>query len=537
MSQYGIKIKNYEAASIYEHYYGFRSYMDSTDAMLTNSLFKDYLVNNGLKIHKGESTRDIICLAFSYKTKGLKDFIKAGKEPQENQDKCIEIKRDRLRELAYEKGISIKYRDEEIHYRMLYRTPGKAKKGTCMFIRDELYDKAHEFLTMGIQMPEHNAPIVQMGAYSSLITSSIVGKIQIKPEEILVLKDINSYMQGKVITIETNERKECIANYRDNFQLSNTIFDGQALVESEIFPDWADGFILLRNHMTKCAAFNTKISLFMKERFGSDYDIATVKDMWGRDVKVSDIKLICTESTMKWLSFGVSFDYWASWVRKNDCMWGIVKTTHESKLGDVQRMSYQMVNALDMNSMPEVVSKSVVYIENLKKNNAVFLDYLRKNVNFANDYDVLIALVEHNPDFIYSSYFRDRKHKIIENYVLNFKSGRVVQNADNLTLVGSPYAMLLQSVGEDVENDPTFETENGAIQCWTERFRNNEYLAAFRSPFNSRNNLSHLHNIYHPYFDRYFSLGRLCIAVNTQHTDFEDRNNGLTYRASVQKCA
>ena len=86
--------------------------------------------------------------------------------------------------------------------------------------------------------------------------------------------------------------------------------------------------------------------------------------------------------------------------------------------------------------------------------------------------------------------------------------------------------MLLHAVGEDVEDDPTFETEDGAMQCWTERFRDREYLAEFRSPFNSRNNLGYLHNVYHPYFDRYFRLGRLCIAVNMQHTCFQDRNNG-----------
>ena len=97
--------------------------------------------------------------------------------------------------------------------------------------------------------------------------------------------------------------------------------------------------------------------------------------------------------------------------------------------------------------------------------------------------------------------------------------------------------MLLHSVGDDIEDDPTFDIEDGAMQCWTERFRDREYLAGFRSPFNSRNNLGYLHNVYHPYFDRYFRLGKLCIAVNMQHTCFQDRNNGLTYWVSVQKCA
>lgn len=539
MSEYGIKIKNYEAASLYECYWGFRQYPDTENAMLSNSLFKDFLVESGMEIKKDGSSRDIICLAFSYKTKGYKELTalipKIFPEDkveemlanvEKNKDKCIEIKKERLREIMYEDGVTIRYKDTEIHYKMLYRTPGKAKKGTCMFIRDSLYDKAHEFLTMGIKLPDTNAPIIQLGAYQSLITSGMVGTIEIDPDQILVLNDIDSTMIAPAITVELDKNKHCIAKKRNSYELKNCIFDGQALIDSSIFPEWADGYVLLRNHMTKCAAFNTNIELFMREHFGSQYETATIKDMFGREVKVSNIKLICTESIIKWTKFNITFDYWASWVRKNHNKWGIVKTTHASKLGDVQRMSYQMINALDLETMPEVTARSVNYIDKLKKDNKVFLDYLRKNVNFANDYDVLVALTEHNPDFVNSSYFRDRKRKIIESYVSTFKSGEVVQNADNLTIVGSPYAMLLHAIGENVENDETFNVENNAIQCWCEKFRDKEYLAAFRSPFNSRNNLDFLHNKYHPYFDRYFKFGRLCIAVNMIHTCMQERSNG-----------
>lgn len=566
MSEFGIKIKNYEAASIYEYQHGFRGRLDSTDAMLTNSLFYDFLVENGLNIYKEESTRDVICLAFSYKTKGYADMINTltglkGDDEQYNRyieslisnvnaniDDCIEIKKDRLRELAYTDGVNITYRSynektgvytdtETIHYKMLYRTPGKAKKGTCMFIRDELYDKAHEFLTMGINLPDKKAPIIQMGAYSSLITSTIIGKVQIKPEQILVVEDIKSFFKTKVVTIKTDDQKQCYTEYYDGYELYNTVFDGQALIDYSIFPEWADGYILLRHHMTKCAAFNTNIELFMREHFGDEYDTAVIKDMWGRDVKVSDIKFITTDNALKWLNFNISFEYWADWVCKNDSMWGIVKTTHESKLGDVQRMSYQMINSLNLETMPEVVNTSVSYINKLKQDDQEFIEYLKKNTNFSNDYDVLIALAEHNPDFIYSDYYRQRKKKIIESYVLNFKSGRCIQNADNLTIVGSPYALLLHSVGMSIDNDPTFRYEEGTIQCWTERFEDGEYLAAFRSPFNSRNNMGYLHNTYHPYFDKYFKLGKLCIAINLIGTDFQDRENGLTKWVSVQECA
>ena len=104
--------------------------------------------------------------------------------------------------------------------------------------------------------------------------------------------------------------------------------------------------------------------------------------------------------------------------------------------------------------------------------------------------------------------------------------GRIINNGDNLTIVGSPFAMLLYTVGEDPESDPTFNTEDGCIQCYTERFEDGEYLAEFRNPFNSCNNLGYLYNHYDYRLDKYFNIGKNCIAVNMVHTDFQDKNNG-----------
>lgn len=565
MSEYGLKIKNFEAGSLYGYNLGVRDRLDSTDAMLTNSLFSDFLKENGLNIWKGESTRDVICIEFNYGTRSYEDEIKnfnkiikdirkdevlseenkkvriekiefLKERAIQNKDKYQKKSHQEIRTIFYTQGVDINYqthnkkgevvKEEKIHYKMLYRTPGKAKKGSCMFINETLYDITKDFLHMGIQLPIENSPMVEMGAYSSLITSSIVGRVQIFPEQILVLQDVDSFFQTNVISVETDENKHCKAVPINNYQVKNTLFDGQALIDTSIFPSWGEGYILLRHHLCKMAAFHTNIQIFMKEHFGEQYETATVKDMFGRDVRVKDIKLITTDNAMKWLKFDVSYEYWSDWVKANNCMFGIVKTAHQSKLGEVQRMSYQMINSLDMNIMPQVVQCSMDYIEQLKTDDDVFLDYLKDNINFSNDYEVLVALVEQNRDFLRSEYFRHRKEWIIKSYVMNFKNGKIIQNADNLVIIGSPYAMLLHSVGINVNNDPTFNVEQGTIQCWTERFEDDEYLAEFRSPFNSKNNMGYLHNVYHEYFDKYFKFGKQIIAVNMIKTDFQDRNNG-----------
>lgn len=556
MGKYGFKIRNYEAGSIFGVMKGFRNRYDWNNAMLTNSLFLDFLEKQSDFTSKNDYTKDVIGVEFNYGTHSAKEEEKrlnslirkterstklTDKEKEQKIDGLEKLKADikskekkyikksaeDIRILFYTKGIDITYGDNEIiHYKMLYRSPGKAKKGTCMFIKDSLYRKARNFLYMGLSLPKENAPIVEIGAYSSLITSTIVGRIQINPQDILILNDVKSEFKTNVVSIEINDKRECLAVQKNDYTVTNEIFDGQALIDLSIFPEEADGYVLLRQHFTKCAAFATDIQLFFKDYFKEDYQTATVKDMFGIEHKVTDIKLITTNNAMKWLKFNVSYETWGKKVNQNGGLWGIVKTAHESKLGSVQRMSYQMVNSLDINIMDSVLELSKDYITKLKTDINVFINYLRQNSNFSNDFDALIGLYEQNHEFEFSSYFRDRRKNIIQTYVLNLKSGKVIQNGDNLTIVGSPYAMLLHSVGEDTDTDPTFETEKGCIQCFTDRFEDGEYLAEFRNPFNSRNNLGYLHNHKHEYFKKYFNFGKLIIAVNMLHTDFQDRNNG-----------
>lgn len=576
MSEFGIKIKNIEASTLYEYNNGVRDHYEYKDAMFTNSLFSDYLKDNGLKVWKEESTRDIICLEFNFGSRSYEEeivhlkkvAIKARteyklaksfkyqtqiqkkknkrqklsqlfREAQLNKDKYLKHTKEDIRTIFYNEGVNVEYitrkkngdiiKRETIHYKMLYRSTGKAKKGSCMFICDRLYKKAIKFLYMGIKLPKKNSPIVEVSAYAPLISSAIVGKVKINPKNILILKDVDRYFDTKVVAVKTDENRQCYAEHINNYKLKNTLFDGQALIDSSIFPEWGNGYILLRHHFCKMAAFSTNIQQFFKDYFGDDYYSATVKDMFGNEHYVKDIELVTTDNAMKWLKFDISYEYWCERVYENNCMFGIVKTAHESKLGDVQRMSYQMVNCLDESIMENVVKESVEYVETLKQNDDEFLKYLEKNKNFSNDYEVLIALCEQNRDFLRSSYFRRRKEFIIKNYVLNMKSGKLIQNAENLVIVGSPYAMLLYAAtGEEdsVDNDNTFFVEPGTIQCYTERFNSGEHLAFFRSPFNSQNNLTYLHNTYHKNLKKYFNLGKQCIAVNLNGTDFQDRNNG-----------
>ena len=556
-TQYGVRIKNFSAGQLYEYNLGVREYLPYTQAMFTNSLLLDFLLDNGLKVSKSGFTRDVICIDFDMGAKGYEETKKnienKIKTINNDEEKALSLEillekikkkkdiykkttKENIRIEYYQNGVDIEYitRDkkgdiknkETIHYKMLYRSAGKAKQGSVMFISKRLYKIAHDFIYMGIKLPKYNSPIVEASAYVSLIASTIIGRIQIEPENILVLKDIDSFFRREVVSIGIDKDKHCFAKRIQDYELKNTLFDGQALIDDSVFPKWAEGYVLLRHHMTKCAAFHTNIQQFFKDWFGDKYDSAKVVDMWGNEHYAKDIKMITTDNAMKWIKFNISYDYWCQKVHENNCQFGIVKTAHKSKYGNVQRMSYQMINTLDVDIMDGVLARSKLYVEQLKSDNVIFLDYLRDNANFSNDYEVLVALCEQDSEFVRSEYFRSRKKKIIDGYVKNLKFGKVLQEGDNLVMVGSPYAMLLHSVGEDVEKDNTFNQEQDCIQCYTKRFGANEYLAGFRSPHNSKSNILALHNVGSEVLDKYFHIGEQCVAVNCQHTDISDRANG-----------
>lgn len=552
------RIKKFSSGILQEYILGCRTKLDFINAVFTDNLLARFLEKDLTVTDKG-FTRDIVSISFDMGAQSYeeaKQRIEKIIKNEENEEKSkslhyildnIEFNKakfekatkNELRYKWYNEGFDITYNDykkngeiknqQTIHYVKLYRSTGQAKAGDCIFINEKLWDKANDFITMGIELPEHNAPIVEKCAYESLIASSIVDTIIINPHNVLVLKDYESFFKTNVVSIETNKLKQCTAKHLNDYELFNSVYDGQALLDVSIFPDWGRGYILLRNHMTKCAAFKCRIQQFFKDYFADKYDNAVIYDMWGNEHYVRDIRMITTESAMKWIKFDISYDYWCDKVNANHNQWGIVKTAHKSKLGNSQKMSYQMINCLDIDKMDEVTKRSRDYIYALKTDDNVFRNYLERNKNFANDFEVLLALVDHNLDFWKCDYFYQRRKSIIESYVKKFRCGKVIQEADNLVLVGNPYSMLLWSVGKDPNEEEIFEVESNCIQCYTPRFKDGEYLAGFRSPHNGRNNIVALHNIYNEVFDKYFDLSEQCIAVNCLHTPIQDRLNGADF--------
>lgn len=596
MSIFGTRIKNISAAQIDECNNGVRDYFTSTDALFHNSLFSQYILKNGMRIH-GDSTRDIVSISFDYGTRGfqeeyervIKNLKKAVDDDEitrlsELRDKILSRKdlyhkksREQLRKQFYTEGVNITWKNrngtnaETIHYAMLYRTPAKAKMGSCMFINANLYDKAINWLTMGLhaRLPYRNAKIVELSAYAPLTTSTIIQTIRIDIDDVLILQDQDSFFEtvADVVTAEEYapnpmrpeiKSKRCKVT-RQTTNVKNTLWDGMALVESALYDDRSihgkvnnhlspsklNGMMLLRNHFFKACAFRSNLQLFFQDycqEHNLDYMTFQVTDMFGKQHYVKDIKMITTDNAIKWKKFisdmtsqatpEAAYEYWRQRIIDDGCLWGVVKTDHPSHIYPYQQMSYQMVNTLPMESraeMDDVLGNSIEYVSQLRNDNDFFVSHLQQEQNEINGYEMLIGLYKHNPDIAMTDWFRREKTKIIASYVKRVKSGKVRVQGDNLTACGNPYALLLYSVGADWQGDPTMHQEDGVIQCYTTRFADDEYLAAFRSPCNSSNNNVYLHNVYSLEMQRYFPFSKNIIALNCIGTDIQPRLNGADF--------
>jgi hypothetical protein len=436
---------------------------------------------------------------------------------------------------------------------------------------------------LGNKMPKENAKIVEMSAYAPLTTSTIMDTIGIPVENILILKDKDSLFKtiANIVSAEdyditrraidekkteknrlnaiknnkidcdgnpkykkswkriTVKEKKCVVNKKET-ELKNTIWDGMGLVETSIMPDWTNGMLLLRNHFFKMCGFRSNIQQFFKdwcEKNGYDYNTYIIYDMFGLPHLLKNIKVITTNNAIKWLKFKElmgntdleAYQYWVNRINTDGSIFGIVKTDHESKLGDVQQMSYQMINTLPCtkDDISDIAKTSVDYVELIKSDNNEFEKFLRKNANEINHYEMLADLYKHNNEFANSKWFRYEKRQIIRGYVDRLRKGKITINADNLTICGNPYALLLYSVGDNYEDDPTLKYEKGTVQCYTTRFNHDEYLCAIRNPHNSPNNICYLHNIYSEEILKYFPFSNNIIAVNCIKTDIQDRANGM----------
>ena len=345
-----------------------------------------------------------------------------------------------------------------------------------------------------------------------------------------------------VKTIDDIQHKVIVDRTSNDVPISNTLWDGMGLIDESMFPPDMEGFIYCRSHFFKSCLFRGGIQQYFRDYYGANYDKSYAVDMFGRRIRVTDIKVIVTDNSLKWLKFKelmgkngtqeYAFRYWQNIMVKDGEIFDIVKTAHSSKYGDLQRSSFQMNNTLlttDKEQLRRIARTSIDFCNKLKTDDEAYIDFLkvsgaeRHSIN-----NVLAALYRRNGDIVKWDYFKSKRTaKISELKRTRLMQGKLFQTGDNLTICGNVIALLKKVTGEDFMDEGCFSLQENAIQCYAERFADGERLAGFRSPHNSPNNIVSLQNVYPQTLRRYFpKLGSNVIVINGIQTDIQSRANG-----------
>lgn len=514
------------------------------EAVLNESLFTEYMRKHGMTVKKKknskcETTDDFILMKFDYDVPAEENRDKVGASQlrymyydYENSDSTDEDNINKKVEIHWpiydkESGQVI-YEKKPIIYRRLMRSPGKAKEGDCIFVRKELYDIAIKYITMSLcdHMPDKNAKIVELSAYDTLVTATAIGYINIPLDKILILQDEEVKAKVPAVSVEVENGRCAVKRSSDRREVSNILWDGMGLIDESIFPDNMNGFIYCRSHFFKACLFRGNIQQFFKDYYKDDYNTAYITDMFGNKRKVSDIAVITTNNAIKWIKFTdlmggtlqKAYSYYERIMEKYENQFAIVKTGHKSKWGNIQRSSYQINNSLpclEEDKLEVIAKTSIDFCNRLKENHSDFIDYLKLDSQDYSINKVLVVLDEYNKNFKDTEYFRKKKTSIISGLKRKMMEGKLLQTGDNLTICGNPVALLYKSVGINYRHEQCFEAKDDVIQCYTERFGEGEYLAGFRSPHNSPNNIVYLENVYPEKLMRYFpKLGENVIVIN-----------------------
>lgn len=588
-------------------------------AVLNDSLFLRYM-KSSITRNSGDTCNDFIVVKFNYDA----DYKINGVEGR--------VSNDDLRIKYYKEGVTYFFEKKNrkgevvdvkpIKFKMLMRSPGKAKNGECIFIRETLHHKAINFLTMGLydlmdkqsqNDPEKVFKLVELSAYQTLTTATAIGYIHIPLENILIVKDeevcsdemkaaivsleeVTKYKEEFVIDFDSPslekiinkkgftldeakveeglmllpertkdalkecgfringkypgekkqieyKNKECVVNFTNNQKIKNILWDGMGLIDESIFPKDKNGFIYCRSHFFKSCLFRGNIQEFFKDcckEHNIDYQTYTVEkiDMFSRKLKLSDIKVVITDKSIKWTKFidmmgGTeerAYRYYRRYMKIFDDYFSIVKTAHSSKWNDLQLMAYQMNNSVpttDRIILGRIVECGSNYINALKNSDDEYLKYLDMTKNNFNINALIIELAKWNSDFKKTYFFRNMKSKDISKLKSDFLQGRLPQYGDNLTIMDNPVALLMKAVGLNPLDEGCFEVVKDGVQCYSPRFDKGERLAAFRSPHNSPNNIIHLYNVYPEKLLKYFpNIGNNVIVFNAIKTDTQARLSG-----------
>jgi len=492
-------------------------------------------LNDGVRFENGE----LVAIQLDKEFTTLVDpsliapyFKIVGNKYKEAKNDVIYTKKD-LRKMLYDNGFTC----ENIHYSRYKRSAGSSRDGHCLFIADDILKKMMKWSLCGINpnSKKVNDKRVSFEAYNSLSLSTIDGTIDIPLNSILLIDDKYSVFKERVINVDIN--KKDLESKEDIVEVTNNIWDGEALLDSSIFDNnnSSKGMMLLRNRFFKTCAFNTNLKSWFK-----DNNIKSISQLNGETsaTKVSDIKLVITRSSLKYLSFG-TFQEWKDNVSST---FGVVKTEKPTHFfdGDMVRTNYQFLNTLELTKeeVSSLLKPSAEYRQYIYDD----IDVLKFHIDFGyeskymfdedddDEYyrnEITFNMLHHNIDFADTEIFKEFRKSLITSMRNHFLKGKLLVDGTNATLFGNGYELLLEIIKKNTS--PITSQSLGVGEVYTKAFKDKEEIVCCRSPHITMGNIYLAKNNQVKNISKYFNLTREIICVNAIGDNIQQRLNGCDY--------
>ena len=404
------------------------------------------------------------------------------------------------------------------------RSSGSARVGKCLFINEKMYKRMHKWEMCGLKIKEGDEiDLAALESYISLTSSSIIDTLNLNPENILLIQDYTSIFNDNVIVTYNEDGK--LKTTKKNIKIENSIWDGQSLIDASLLPA-GKSMALLRNLFFKSCCFSCNI-----QKFFYDNNIKDISQLNGltRAKKISDIKLITTPSSIKYLKFG-SFDEWLNNIEEN---FGIVKYDKKTHYfgGKMVQTHYQLLNTLQMSvdEVKEFLKPTFDYLDLIKKDPAVLRYHIKyavkdefDNTPAVHKKDIIYKLLSINDRFSKTKIYNDfKKNSVVKPFINNLRKGHVLVNGNYSTLCGNPVEMLLDSIGKF-----TGESIVGIGNVHSLRFKDNVEILGSRSPHVCQGNILIAKNKRNKLVDKYLNISEEIVVVNSIGENLLQRLSG-----------
>ena len=357
-------------------------------------------------------------------------------------------------------------------------------------------------------------------------------------------------------------------NYK---KASNVMFDGMGLIDKSCVPYEDANFIFTRHDAWKSGLTKMDLQQYFKDKLGDKYKSAKIKDMFGNEHYVKDIKVVTTDNSFKILKYkdspkyreygknaeNVLYQKWCENFDKKGGQFAVTGIEHESKYGKYAKNNYQVMASVDFQNKIDDVIDEIKYPENAtpkqiaeinmkafikeqtelingyKDDDAKFIGWLREYAKQDEKANMYLDMIDHNAEILNTPEFRNWKSKKISKMVEEMRTGRILTEGKNQVLIGDVQALancvvygrdeVERSInsGEDIYTMFKNETKGKNRQrVFTKGFGKGDKIAMARNPQIGNFSIVSAENVFDESYEicNYIELGDDMLLVdNTEY--------------------